>query len=67
MASVKYWRGRLNERQSYRGGRGPTEETQRCRNNRGIEREHVSNPVEKTDDAEAGEERKRKEKGLTGR
>lgn len=38
---MKYWsvRGRLNRRQSYRGGRGPTEETQRCRNNRGIERD----------------------------
>lgn len=57
MASVKYWRGRLNERQSYQGGRGLTEETHRCRNNRGIERVHVSNSVEKTDGVEAGEER----------
>jgi len=32
-------REKLNGRQSYRGGRGPTEETQRCRNNKGIERE----------------------------
>ncbi|KYM88797.1 hypothetical protein ALC53_02562, partial [Atta colombica] len=32
-------RERLNRRQSYRRGREPTEETQRCRNNRGIERE----------------------------
>lgn len=29
----------LNGRQSYREGRGPTEETQSCRNNREIERE----------------------------
>lgn len=69
-AGVEYRsaRERLNGRQSYRGGRGPTEETQRCRNNRGTEREATYQTLwKKTDGAAAGEERKRKEKGLTGR
>lgn len=62
-------RERLNGRQSYREGRGPTEETQSCRNNREIERgRHVSNSVEKTDGAEDDERRENgKREGTNGK
>lgn len=51
-------------RQGSREGRGPTEETQRCRNNRGIKRE-ARIKLRGKKQLEADEEGKWKEKGLT--
>jgi len=70
LAGVEYrsTRERLNRRQSYRRGREPTEETQRCRNNRGIEREtRIKLRGKSRRCGGRWGEKTEREKGLTGR